>query len=80
MLGKLKASKPKFNRAEKNTRILDCFSDEYFIVLYYFKTEKRKYKFFLQSLVEFAYRVQHFLLLYYSNLYTFTVYDNALPV
>ena len=46
-LVKFKASKPKFT-AEKKPCILllDCLSDEYFVILYYFKTEKCKYNFF----------------------------------
>ena len=36
--------------------MLDYLSDEYFVILYYFKTEKRKYNFF----VELACIVQRF--------------------
>ena len=61
--------------------MLDYSSDEYFVILCYFKTEKRKYNFFKQSVVELACRVQHFttsVVLRYSNLYASTVYKNAL--
>ena len=44
-LVKFKASKPELT-AEKKPCILDCLSDEYFVILYYFKTEKCKYNSF----------------------------------
>ena len=48
---KLKGSKPKFNGREKKTGILNCLSDKYFIIVYYFKTEKHKYNFFSYQLL-----------------------------
>ena len=40
--------------------MLDYSSDEYFVILYYFKTEKCKYNFFYQSVVDLVCRVQGF--------------------
>ena len=63
--------------------MLDYSSDEHFVILYYFKTEKRKYNFFEQSVVELACRVQrfyYFVTAIYTHLLFTTMHFRALPV